>query len=141
MTTISFIGHLGKDAEAKEFNGTTVRSLSIAVKDRVKDADVTTWYRVNVWGSSYDNVSKYWTKGTALYIVGTLKPPQVYTDNYGMARTQLDVRAFQVSFVPGSTKKEERTSQGKIEPIQTSQHEQKTSSQQPELEDDDYLPF
>ena len=122
MTVINLIGRLGKDVEAKEVNGKTVRSLSLAVNQKVKDADVTTWYRVNAWGGMYDKVSEYWLKGTVLSVTGVLIPPKAYMDNNGQPKAQLDVRAFQVSFVPGSGNKDQQTQpmekgHGKIEAI------------------------
>lgn len=140
MTIIHLIGNLGKDCEKRVTNnGNAVRVLSLAVNQRVKDKDFTTWYSVNAWGNSYDKVSQYWTKGTALSIVGILKPPEVYSDNSGNTRVQLEVRAMNISFVPSSTNKTKQSESlnngpqagmGKVEPLSPEQEE-----------DDDICPF
>jgi len=111
MTIINLTGRLGKDVEAKEVNGKTVRSLSLAVNQKTKDGDVTTWYRTSAWGSIYDKVSEYWLKGTVLSVTGVLLPPKAYIDNNGQARPQLDIKALLISFVPGSVKDKEQPSQ------------------------------
>ncbi len=146
MKSISFTGCLGKDVETKQVNGVTVHSLNIATNDHIKGADVTTWIQVSAWGNGYDKVSKYWLKGTCLQIAGKLTPIQAYIDNHGIPRASLSVRAYEVSFVAGTGKKDsddkQSAVQGKIESINPHQHEQTTSNpQQSGNPDDDYLPF
>jgi single-strand DNA-binding protein len=105
VATIHLIGNLGKDCEVKEVNGKTVRVLSLAVNQKSKGNNLTTWYRVSAWGSVYDKVSQYWVKGTTLHIVGELMPINLYSDNNGNTKVQLDVRAMHIGFVPSSNNK------------------------------------
>ena len=105
MTTIHLIGNLGKDCEVKEVNGKTVRVLSLAVNQKSKGNNLTTWYRISAWGNGYDKVSQYWVKGTTLHIVGELMPINLYSDSNGNTKVQLDVRAMHIGFVPASNNK------------------------------------
>jgi len=69
MKQIQIIGHLGKDAEVKKFGDTDYTSFSIAVTEKVKNEDVTTWFDCLKYGAN-DNLRPYLLKGVKVFIQG-----------------------------------------------------------------------
>lgn len=69
MIQMQAIGNLGKDAEQKTIGGYSYASFSLAVTERIKGEDKTTWIRV----MKIDNEGKltaYLTKGTKVWVSG-----------------------------------------------------------------------
>lgn len=101
---IVIVGYLGRDPEIRYLpDGTAVCNFSIATTERRKDRsgdsqDVTTWFRVNVWGKQAESANQYLSKGRQVYVEGRLTQ-QEYTDREGNHRTSLDVRATDVHFL------------------------------------------
>lgn len=101
---IVIVGHLGRDPEVRYLpDGTAVASFSMATSEKKKDRsgeaqDVTTWFKVTVWGKQGELVSQYLAKGSQAYISGKLSA-QEYTDRDGNKRTSLEVRADDVQFL------------------------------------------
>ncbi len=75
---IILVGNLGRDPELRYTpQGTAVCSFTMASNERRRDKsgeqqDVTTWFRVTVWGKQAETVSKYLTKGRSVYVEGRL---------------------------------------------------------------------
>ncbi|MGE0886416.1 MAG: single-stranded DNA-binding protein [Blastocatellales bacterium] len=101
---IVIVGYLGRDPEIRYLpDGTAVCNFTIATTERRKDRsgdsqDVTTWFRVNVWGKQAESANQYLSKGRQVYVEGRLTQ-QEYTDREGNRRTSLDVRATDVQFL------------------------------------------
>ena len=66
---ISIVGYLGKNAEMRYTpQGTAVLNFSIATTERRKDSrgeftDITTWFKVSLWGKQAEALTEYLTKG------------------------------------------------------------------------------
>jgi len=96
---ITLIGHLGRDPETKYVpSGDAVTEFSVAVSERTKQGETTTWYRVSAWGRLAEVCSQYLHKGSLVYVEGPLVARE-YTDREGKARTSLDVRAREVKML------------------------------------------
>jgi single-strand DNA-binding protein len=100
------VGNLGRDPEMRYTpQGTPVCTFSVASNERRKDKsgemqDVTTWFRVTVWGKQAETVSKYLTKGRSVYVEGRLHVEE-WTDKEGKTRHTLELNASDVQFIDG----------------------------------------
>ena len=100
------VGNLGRDPEMKfTAQGTPVCTFSVATNERRRDKageqqDVTTWFRVTVWGRQAETASKYLTKGRSVYVEGRLHVDE-WTDKQGKTRFTLEVNASDVQFLGG----------------------------------------
>jgi single-strand DNA-binding protein len=90
-----------------------VCSFTIATNERRKDKagenqDVTTWFRVTLWGRQAETASQYLTKGRPIYIEGRLRVEE-WTDRDGRARHTLEVHATDMQFIGGGRTDESMT--------------------------------
>src|SRR5918992_5704899 len=105
---IVVVGNLGRDPELRYTpQGTAVCSFTMATNERRKgqageQQDVTTWFRVTVWGKQAETVSKYLTKGRNVYVEGRLHVEE-WTDRDGKQRHTLEVNAADVRFLDGGS--------------------------------------
>lgn len=101
---IIVVGNLGRDPEMRYTpQGTPVCSFTMATNEKRKDRaglqqDVTTWFRVTVWGKQAETVSQYLTKGRSCYVEGRLRVEE-WTDKEGKQRYTLEVNATDVHFI------------------------------------------
>ncbi|MDT5293849.1 MAG: single-strand DNA-binding protein, partial [Acidobacteriota bacterium] len=100
-------GNLGRDPELSYTpQGTAVCKFSVATNERRRDKageqqDITTWFRVTVWGKQAENVSRYLSKGRKVYLEGRLHMEE-WTDREGKPRQTLEVNASDVQFIDSS---------------------------------------
>jgi single-strand DNA-binding protein len=105
---IIVVGNLGRDPEMRYTpQGTPVCTFSIASNERRKTSageqqDITTWFRVTVWGKQAETVSKYLSKGRSVYVEGRLHVEE-WTDKEGKPRHTLEVNASDVHFIDGAS--------------------------------------
>ncbi|HEX8638419.1 MAG TPA: single-stranded DNA-binding protein, partial [Pyrinomonadaceae bacterium] len=101
---IIIVGNLGRDPELRYTpQGTAVCSFSVATSEKKRDKggdlqDVTTWFRVTLWGKQAETASKYLTKGKPVYIEGRLRIEE-WTDRDGNNRQSLEVNATDMQFI------------------------------------------
>lgn len=101
---IMIVGYLGRDPELRyTTQGTPVCDFSIATTERRKDKsgenqEVTTWFRVSLFGRQAEVASQYLSKGRQVYVEGQLSQRE-WTDKDGAARTSLEVRGTDVQFL------------------------------------------
>ena len=101
---IIVVGNLGRDPEMRFTpQGTPVCTFSIASNERRKTSageqqDITTWFRVTVWGKQAESVAKYLSKGRSVYVEGRLHMEE-WTDKEGKPRYTLEVNASDVHFI------------------------------------------
>ena len=72
MSKATIMGHLGRDAEAKQVGAKTVTSFSIAVSDGTKDKPHSSWFDVEAWDLP-DWLAAGLTKGALVLADGRLK--------------------------------------------------------------------
>lgn len=105
------VGNLGRDPEMRFTpQGTPVCTFSVATNERRKDRageqqDITTWFRVTVWGKQAETVSKYLTKGRSVYVEGRMHVEE-WTDKDGKQRYTLELNASDVRFLDGGQSSE-----------------------------------
>ena len=103
---IIIVGNLGKDPELRYTpQGNAVCNFSMATNEKRRDKsgdlqDLTTWFRVTLWGRQAENASKYLQKGSQVYIEGRLRVDE-WTDRDGNQRQTLDVNATDMQFLSG----------------------------------------
>jgi len=104
---IILVGNLGRDPELRYTpQGTPVCSFSLATNERRKDRttgenqDLTTWFRVTLWGRQAETASQYLTRGRPVYIEGRLRVEE-WTDRDGKPRHTLEVHATDMQFIGG----------------------------------------
>lgn len=86
MLKVDFVGHIGSDAEIKEFNGKRYIAFNVATSERFKDAQGNTVSRTT-WVSCLKPgdgaVVNYLKKGTQVYCRGNLSV-KTYTGKNGV---------------------------------------------------------
>jgi single-strand DNA-binding protein len=101
---IIVVGNLGRDPELRYTpQGNAVCSFSMASneKRRGRDGDmqdITTWFKITLWGKQAETASKYLTKGSSVYIEGRLRVEE-WTDRDGKNRSTLEVNATDMHFI------------------------------------------
>jgi single-strand DNA-binding protein len=101
---IILVGNLGRDPELRYTpQGKAVCSFSMATNEKRRDKagelqDVTTWFKVTLWGNQAENASKYLSKGRPVYIEGRLRIEE-WTDRDNNNRYTLDVQATDMQFI------------------------------------------
>lgn len=104
---ITVVGNLGKDPELRYTpQGNAVCNFSVATNEKRRDKggdlqDVTTWFRITLWGKQAENASKYLTKGSPIYVEGRLRVEE-WSDRDGKTRYTLDVQATDMQFIGNS---------------------------------------
>lgn len=86
MLKVEFVGHIGADAEFKDFNGKRYIAFNVATSERFKDAQGnpvsrTTW--VSCLKPGEGSVVNYLKKGTLVYCRGNLSV-RTYTGRNGV---------------------------------------------------------
>src|SRR5258708_8763155 len=83
---ITLVGNLGRDPELRYTpQGTPVCSFSLATNERRKDRatgennDITTWFRVTLWGRQAEVAAQYLTRGKPVYTKGRLRGEEYTT--------------------------------------------------------------
>jgi single-strand DNA-binding protein len=102
---ITIVGRLGRDPEMKySASGMALATISVATTSRIKDEDVTTWWRVTCFGKTAENVTEYLSKGAMVLVEGRLNPdpetgsPRMWEKD-GKTYTSYEVSASDVRFL------------------------------------------
>ena len=90
-TKLTLIGHLGADPEVRALpSGDPAVHFRVAVDERVRGEDRTTWYVATAYGRLGETCRAYLRKGSAVYLEGTLSL-RTYTDRDGKERVSPDL--------------------------------------------------
>lgn len=136
---IILVGNLGRDPELRYTpQGTPVCSFTLATNERRKDRagesqDVTTWFKITLWGRQAETAAQYLTKGRPVYIEGRLRVEE-WTDKDGRQRYTIEVNATDMQFIGG---------RGEDSPSQRSESAPTAGRNEPAEADisDDDIPF
>jgi single-strand DNA-binding protein len=105
--SLTLIGNLTRVPEIRYTpNGTAVSDLSIAINEKIKDKENTTFVDVTVWDKQAENCCEYLSKGRPVMIEGRLKMDTWEDRETGKKRSKIGVVAQSVQFIGGSEKKE-----------------------------------
>ena len=115
---IILIGNLGRDPELRYTpQGTPVCTFSLATNERTKregeQRDITTWFRVTLFGKQAETASQYLARGRSVYIEGRLRLEE-YTDKEGKQRHSLEVIASDMQFIGGRDEVSHETSSDRV---------------------------
>lgn len=106
---VTLIGYVARDPEQRSTpSGTTVTSFSLPTSHSRGGEEVTTWFRVSAFGKLGETCAAYLTKGSYVYIEGTLMQRD-YQDKDGNTRTALEVTAREMRMLDRRTQGDERT--------------------------------
>ena len=104
---VILLGNLTRDPELKFLpNGTSVANFGIAMSERYTDRqsgeqkENVCFVDVEAWGRQAEVVNEYLTKGSPIFIEGSLKFESWETED-GTKRSRLRVRAFRIQLIGG----------------------------------------
>lgn len=112
---ITIVGYLGRDPEMRFTpSGQAVTSFSVATTNSYTNnagqkIDETSWFRVSVWGAQAESCNQYLKKGSAVLVIGRLRPdpetgnPKIYTRKDGTPGSSYEINAQNVRFLPSGT--------------------------------------
>lgn len=101
MNQMTIMGHLGADPEVRfTSSGQKVTTLRVAANQRRGGKDETFWWRVTIWGESFDKVLSYFKKGSAIIVSGEMLKPEIYTNKEGQPQVSLNLVAYHIAFPP-----------------------------------------
>lgn len=143
---ITIVGNLGRDPELRYTpQGNAVCNFSVATNEKKKDKagdmqDVTTWFRITLWGKQAENASKYLTKGSPIYVEGRLRVEE-WTDRDGGQRYTLEVHATDMQFISAGSRGDDSYSDNA--PDNSSSYEDRSTSNfsNQSAPSDDDIPF
>ncbi len=110
-------GNIGQDPEIRQTqSGTAILSFSVAVNERVKDADGNwsdraNWVRCTLFGKRAESIANYLTKGTKVAIEGKLRWSQWEAD--GQKRSKVEVIVDEIEFM---SRRDQQGGQGGYQP-------------------------
>ena len=101
MNHIVVAGHLGNDPEIRFTpSGQKVVSFRVASNTRKGANMETTWWKITVWGTQFDNMIKHLKKGSPIMVMGELSKPEIFNDKEGRPQISLNITAQSLSFSP-----------------------------------------
>ena len=102
---VHLIGNLGSDPEIKFLdNGTGVVNVSLATNENYKDkttgekVEHTEWHRLVVWGRQAEVLNQYTTKGSKIFVEGSLQTRK-WEDKEEITRYTTEVKVRNFSFL------------------------------------------
>jgi len=104
VNKVILIGRLGRDPEMRYTqSGASVATLDVATDESYTDrdgnkVDRTEWHRVSVFQRMAENCAKYLTKGSLVYVEGSLQTRK-WQDQQGQDRYTTEIKAQRVQFL------------------------------------------
>lgn len=92
FSSITIVGHLGRDCEARTVGDKTVVEFSVAVTRKRKDQESTTWFRCQFWGERAAKVSQFLNKGKAVMLQGEAYERTYQKDGQDRKSLEVEVR-------------------------------------------------
>ena len=105
MNTVTLMGRIASDLELKRTqNGKVMMSFMLAVS---RQKDTTDFIRCTAWGKSAEFISRYFTKGRMIALLGYIRAG-TYTDRDGNSKYIMNV-VVEKSFFTGEKKSQQRS--------------------------------
>jgi single-strand DNA-binding protein len=142
---IIVVGNLGRDPELRYTpQGNAVCNFSVATNEKRRDKggdlqDMTTWFRITLWGKQAETASKYLTKGRPVYVEGRLRVEE-WTDRDGKNRYTLEVNATDLQFLGSQSDQPSTDANSEQEFSQTNDFQTDAGAQTAAPTDED-IPF
>ena len=83
MPILTGLARIGRNAEVRDANGTSVCNLSLAFNARVKNERVTVWVDGELWGKQAERLAPYLTKGSVVSVTLNEVHMAVFTKDDG----------------------------------------------------------
>ncbi len=102
---ITLVGNLGQDPEMRyTASGVPVTNFSVATSRTWTGPDgqrqeKTVWFRVTAWRRLAETCNEYLSKGRRVLVVGEMEEPNIWTDQGGNTRADLQLTARDVHFL------------------------------------------
>jgi single-strand DNA-binding protein len=101
LNKCEFIGNIGKDPEVSQTaTGMTVSKFSLAVNEKFRDKETTTWVNITAFDKLAALTSQYCRKGQQLYVEGRLSIRN-YDKQDGSKGTWVEILANKIVFLGG----------------------------------------
>lgn len=107
INKVILVGNLGADPETRyTAGGSAITSIRIATSESWKDKHTgeqqerTEWHRVKFFGRLAEIAGEYLTKGSQVYVEGSLRTDK-YTDKEGVERYTTDIIANEMQMLGG----------------------------------------
>lgn len=101
MNIIQVMGNLGSDPETRYTpSGQKVTTFRIASNSKKGGKEITTWFRITVWGDKFDKMMSYLKKGSSALVIGELHKPEIYNSRDNQPQISLEVTADVIKFMP-----------------------------------------
>lgn len=144
MIKLSLIGNIGGDATVRTLdNGSTAISFSVAVTEKRKDQEITTWAACTIWkyNDQPTTIAQYLKKGQKVYVEG--KPSvRTYVTKEAQTGASLEVRVDFVELLGGAQAAPQQAPQSAPVAQPRSQSvPQATAQASPFFGNDDDVPF
>lgn len=137
VNKVIIVGNLGVDPEMKYLpSGDAVCNIRVATTDRWKDKasgemkEATEWHRINFFGKTAEVAGQYLTKGSPVYVEGSLKTRKWQDKETGQDRYSTEIRGDSLQMLG---------SKGVAKPEREEAPPPKKSSSMGDMEDD--IPF
>lgn len=101
-----FIGNIGSDARIAQVGDQSVANFSIAVNEKRKGEETTTWVRCALWGKLVDAIGSYLVKGKQVMVAGPIRIEEYTLKESGEVRRELSVRVSDIVLLGGGEKRQ-----------------------------------
>jgi single-strand DNA-binding protein len=115
---VQIAGNMGSDPETRHTpSGQKITTFRLAVNTKRQGKEKTVWWRVTIFGDRFDKLLPYLKKGTALMVMGTMNPPELWQDRDGNTQISVEMIAEFITFAGGASREKSETSpQGYAQP-------------------------
>ena len=122
MNKFIFTGRLGKDAETRQLQNTTVANFSVAISERFtkngEKTEKTTWVNVSSFGKGAEFAANYLKKGMKIMVEGKLEI-QTWNDTNGITRERVAVISENIEILENNKTNDEQPGANWNQPAQT----------------------
>lgn len=146
MQRLEIIGHIGQDAEVKDFGGNQVINFSVAVSESYTNRQGekvtnTTWYECAKWGNN-TTVAQYLKKGQQVYISGKPQARAWQKDDGTLVASQgINVLSLQLLGSKNDSQPQPQNNSERPQSAMQNGFADEPKGVAPEEDDDDNLPF
>lgn len=109
---VILMGNITRDPELRQTQGgTSVVKFTVAINDKIKDKDTTSFIDCTAFGKTAENIAKYFHKGSPILIEGRLRQESWTDKQSGQNRSKLVIVADKFEFVGGAKSECEQISE------------------------------
>lgn len=125
MNTTMLIGNITNDLEVKPAGQSNVLKFGLGVRGNFKK-DETNFIQIEAWGKNAENIAKYFSKGSKIFIQGEMKQNR-YEDKDGNKREKVYVNVEKFEFLDSKGSNQGQSKQQSNSPFANSAPEVSSS--------------